>query len=106
MNDATDDGGRSEGDDRCDGCGHDRCDCNDDRDDDDNCEECAMYGDYQCSRHAEGTIAMMREDHEHFATREALASLLAMPDAWHGVEWEKLRDMAILVLAQMERRGG
>jgi hypothetical protein len=101
-----DDGALAEGDERCDECGHDRCACGDDRDDEDNCDECAMYGDYQCSRHAEGTIAMMREQHENFATREALASLLGMPDAWHGAAWLRLRAAATDVLAEMEACGG
>jgi hypothetical protein len=49
---------------------------------------------------------MMREQHENFATREALASLLGMPDAWHGAAWLRLRAAATDVLAEMEACGG
>lgn len=72
-------------------------------------EDLAQYGecvgDYQCPEHGEATIQAQREYSEHFAVREALETLLAMPETWHGVEWQRLLDAAAAVLKDMEARG-
>ncbi len=77
----------------------------DDVDHEETCSQCMMFGDYQCPEHGEATIQAQREYSEHFAVREALETLLAMPETWHGVEWQRLLDAAAAVLKDMEARG-
>lgn len=93
----------AEDDDRCEQCGRYNCDCYSDPDDEESCEQCLLYGPMQCSVHGAAEIECARQYSEHFATMEALESILAMPDAWHGSEWSRLRESATVVLASMRR---
>jgi hypothetical protein len=98
------DDGWTEDDDRCEECSRCNCDCyGDPHDDEDDCEQCALYGPMQCTVHGAAEIECARQYHEHFATIDALESILSMPDAWHGSEWSRLRESASVVLAQMKR---
>lgn len=85
----------------------DFADC-DDREDDDgtNCGECAMFGDYQCSKHAEIVIQQQRELHEFHEAKAALETLIALPEAWNSEAYRQLRNLAPAVLTKMARCGG
>ncbi len=74
--------------------------------DEERCSECDAFGDYQCSEHGEATIQAQREYHEHYAVREALETLLTMPEAWHGEAWVELQRRAGEVLRDMRERWG
>jgi hypothetical protein len=83
-------------DDGCPDCGeydclcvdHDDSDCGDDPE---HCDECALYGEFQCRKHSDAYIAACREEHEFYSTQEALETLAAFPDAGHGLAWDALQ---------------
>lgn len=74
-----------------------------DRDDGspDRCGECLLWGEYQCSQHADAYLAWCREQSERHDAVEALRTLLALPEAWAGTAWYALRDRAREVLREM-----
>lgn len=75
----------------------------DDRDDGspERCSECLLWGEYQCSQHAETYLNFCREVSERHDVAEALRTVLALPEAWAGPAWYALRDRAREVLAEM-----
>lgn len=75
-------------------------DC-DHADDPERCSECLMWGEYQCSQHAEAYLNFCREVSERHDVVEALRTVLALPEAWAGPAWYALRDRAREVLAEM-----
>lgn len=69
--------------------------------DPDRCDDCALYGECQCSRHAEAYLAMCAADDEHQRVAEALRMLLSAPSAHDSAAWWALRAKAREVLAEM-----
>ena len=104
MSDPYDD---ADYDEDCYGCGRSPCECpDDDHDYDDlHCSECAVWGAIQCRVHADAEIEAMRAQHEHYAVREALETLLACPEAWHGPQWQCVLLLGREVLTAMEATG-
>lgn len=64
---------------------------------------CRDFDETQCDVHGPAVIAQMAAEHERARLREALATIVAMPDAWSGVPWQRLCRWAARVLAEMER---
>lgn len=69
--------------------------------DPDRCDDCALYGECQCSRHAEAYLAMCAADDEHQRVAEALRTMLSAPSAHDSAAWWALRVKAREVLAEM-----
>ncbi len=76
------------------------------RDDDDHCDVCDLFGPLQCHEHGDAELACARAYGEHYETIAALRAVLAMPDAWHGAPWVRMRAAMLEVIAEMEVCGG
>lgn len=64
---------------------------------------CRDFDETQCDVHGPAVIAQMAAEYERARMREALATIVALPDAWSGVPWQRLCRWAARVLAEMER---
>jgi hypothetical protein len=72
----------------------------------DHCDVCDQFGPLQCHEHGDEELACARAYGEHHETIAALRAVLAMPDAWHGAPWVRMRAAMLEVIAEMEVCGG
>lgn len=76
-------------------------DCDRDDGSPERCGECLLWGEHQCSRHADAYLAWCREQSERHDVVTALRALLALPDAHGSSAWRGLLTRAREVLGEM-----
>lgn len=69
------------------------------------CAQCLHFGDYQCETHGPAAIEAQRQYAEFHLLKEALESVLALPDAWSSPAAAQLQKVAREVLTEMEKVG-
>lgn len=69
------------------------------------CDECALYGDIQCSRHGDVVIAQMRELDEHRQLVEALDTIAAQSKHWTDPRFLVLSEAALAVQMALDGPG-
>lgn len=87
-------------------CGRDRCICVDDYAEREcaerECAECSAWTPLECRVHGPAELAARQAEHEHYAVREALETILACPEAWSGPQWQCVLLLGREVLTAME----
>lgn len=71
----------------------------------DSCDECALYGDYQCSRHGDEVIAHARSLDEHRQLVEALDTIAAQSKHWTDPRFLALSEAALTVQMALDGPG-
>lgn len=77
----------------------------DDDDSPERCSECAMWGEYQCSRHSEAYLNLCREVDERHSVKQALETVVSLAGSRGGGAWSRLVRSARSVLEEIEREG-
>lgn len=84
----------------CDGCGREYCVC-DDSTEDERCDACLLYAEWQCPVHGPAYLAMQQAEAERAEVVGALRTILAHPDAHPSTAWAGLVTRAREVLGEM-----
>ena len=80
-------------------------DADDESREEERCAQCLHFGDYQCETHGPAAIEAQRQYAEFHMLKEALESVLALPDAWSSPAAAQLQKIAREVLTEMEKVG-
>jgi len=80
-------------------------DADDEGREEERCAQCLHFGDYQCETHGPAAIEAQRQYAEFHMLKEALESVLALPDAWSSPAAAQLQKVAREVLTEMEKVG-